>query len=75
MRGSYHSGNMPKARNPDANRYELNNCAKLRVQIKGVKTVSEKKSHQYHCTPLEVDERLSYLRSLSRADLTEIWKL
>lgn len=42
MRGNYHSGNMPKARNPDANHYELNNCAKFRVQIKRIKTVSEK---------------------------------
>lgn len=42
MRGNYHSGNMLKARNPDAKHYELNNCARFRVQIKGMKTVSGK---------------------------------
>lgn len=31
--------------------------------------------NQYHLTPLESDERLSYLRSESSEELTEIWKL
>lgn len=30
---------------------------------------------QYHVMPLEYDDRLSYLRSESIDDLTEIWKL
>ena len=30
---------------------------------------------QYHVMPFDVDERLSYLRSDSSDDLTEMWKL
>ncbi len=33
------------------------------------------KINQYHVTPFESDERLSYFRSLSNDDLTAIWKL
>lgn len=31
--------------------------------------------NQYHVMPLRVEERLSYLRSLSSALLTAMWKL
>ncbi len=31
--------------------------------------------HQYHVTPFEIEDLLSYLRSANSDDLTEIWKL